>query len=420
MPATAPVPEEVGGCFKRAGDYGRYVISSGPYMIEGSDALDAGSCDSLEPIEGYDPNRRLAFERNPNYDDSTDSPEVRENFVDAVEISINSNIPDQYDKIAAGEIDISLDSPPVQVLREYSTNPELQDRLSSNSADRTWYITMNMTQPPFDDVHVRKAVNLVMDKDALRRAWGGPIQGEIASHVVPPVITGGTPTADEYDPYPSEGFAGDLEAAKEEMKLSAYDSDGDGLCDSDVCNDILHINRNVAPWTDMEPVVESSLEKIGITLTTRELEPGTAYTTIQTTSRNVPIASNAGWGKDYADASTFMVLFDSRSIIPEGNVNYSLVGLAPDAAGDLGIEGVVDELPSVDADVDACQALADQERVDCWIALDKKVMEEIVPMVPYLWATNPDIISDAVTKFEYDQFAGEPAFSHIAVDAGAQ
>lgn len=420
MPAAAPVPPEVGKCFKRAGDYGRYVISSGPYMIEGSDELDASSCDALKPLSGFDPNQHLYFERNPNYDPDTDSPEVRENFVDRVEIDINTNVQDQYDKIAAGDIDLSLDAPPVQVLREYSTNEDLKDLMHINDADRTWYITMNLTQAPFDDLHVRKAVNLVMDKDGLRRAWGGPIQGDIATHIVPPAITGGTPTAEEFDPFPSEGFAGDLEAAKAEMAQSKYDSDGDGLCDAPECEAILHVTRNITPWTDMVPVIESSLEKIGISLQTRELDSGTAYTTIQTTSRNVPFASNAGWGKDYADASTFMVLFDSRSIIPQGNVNYSLVGLSSDAAGDLGVEGILDAVPNVDADIDACNALLDQERVDCWIELDKKITEEIVPWVPYLWATNPDITSEAVTKYEYDQFPGEPAWSHIAVDASAQ
>jgi peptide/nickel transport system substrate-binding protein len=44
MPATAPIPEEVGKCFTKAGDYGRFVISSGPYMIKGEDALDTSSC----------------------------------------------------------------------------------------------------------------------------------------------------------------------------------------------------------------------------------------------------------------------------------------------------------------------------------------------------------------------------------------
>lgn len=420
MPATSPIPEEVAGCFDRAGDYGRYVIASGPYMIEGSDELDASSCKSLKPISGFDPNQYLHFVRNPNYDASTDSAEVRDAFVDRVEIEINTNVQDQYDKIAAGDIDLSLDAPPVQVLREYSTNEELEDLLHINAADRTWYVTMNLTQAPFDDVHVRKAVNLVMDKDGLRRAWGGPIQGDIATHIVPPDITGGTPTAEEFDPFPSENFAGDEEAAKAEMALSAYDSDGDGMCDAPECSGILHITRNIAPWTDMVPVIEASLAKVGIEVQTRELDSGTAYTTIQTTARNVPFASNAGWGKDYADASTFMVLFDSRSIIPQGNVNYSLVGLGLDAAGDLGVEGVLEGIPNVDADVDACNELLDQARVDCWIELDKKITEEIVPWVPYLWATNPDVTSERVTQYVYDQFPGEPAWSHIAVDPSTE
>ncbi len=32
---------------------------------------------------------------------------------------------------------------------------------------------MNLTQPPFDDLAVRRAMNWVMDKGALRKAWGG-------------------------------------------------------------------------------------------------------------------------------------------------------------------------------------------------------------------------------------------------------
>src|SRR5436305_1993884 len=40
MPATAPIPHEVADCFEgKPGDYGRDVVSSGPYMIQGSDAV---------------------------------------------------------------------------------------------------------------------------------------------------------------------------------------------------------------------------------------------------------------------------------------------------------------------------------------------------------------------------------------------
>jgi ABC-type transport system substrate-binding protein len=278
---------------------------------------------------------------------------------------------------------------------------------------------MNLTQPPFDDIHVRKAVNLVTDKSSLQRAWGGPIRGEIATHILPDIMVPGL--LDDYDPYPSENFEGDLEAAKEEMKQSAYDSDGDGVCDAPECSGLLHISRNTPPWTEMVPIIEENLGSLGIEVETRQLED--SYTAIQTTARNVPISSNAGWGKDYADPSTFMVLFDSRSILPEGNVNYSLVGLteAQNADQKLGVEGNFEGIPNLDDAIDACtETVDDGERLQCWADLDAQLMEEVVPWVPYLDATNIDITGPAVTQYDYDQFSGEAAWSKVAVDTSKQ
>ena len=118
---------------------------------------------------------------------------------------------------------------------------------------------MNLTQPPFDDIHVRKALNWVMDKDGLQRAWGGPIRGEIANHIVPDTMFNGD--LDDYAPYATENDAGDVEKAKEEMKQSKYDTDQDGLCDAPECKDVLFVNRNTPPWTDMEPVIEQALPR---------------------------------------------------------------------------------------------------------------------------------------------------------------
>ena len=68
------MPQEVAKCFEgKPGAYGRYVIASGPYMIEGSDDLDISSCKSLKPISGYDGQTRLNLVRNPNYNARTDS-----------------------------------------------------------------------------------------------------------------------------------------------------------------------------------------------------------------------------------------------------------------------------------------------------------------------------------------------------------
>jgi peptide/nickel transport system substrate-binding protein len=416
MPAAGPIPEEVAKCFTKAGEYGRFVIASGPYMFEGSDQLDISSCQAMKPIAGFNPSKHMTLVRNPDYDPETDTAEARENFVDRVEVTLNTNAKDIFNRIEAGQLEGEYAGVPPEVVRKYTTSDELKDRYRIGAGDRTWYVTMNLTQPPFDDVHVRKAANWVMDKEGLRRAWGGPTKGEIAHHIVPDTMFGGD--LDDYAPYKTEGDAGDVEKAKEEMKQSKYDTDKDGLCDAPECKNVLHVTRNTDIWVAMEPVIESSFEKIGITVKTREFEE--AYPIIQTISRQVPVSTVPGWGKDYADPSTFMVLFDSRSILPEGNVNYSLVGLTGDQAKEFKVQGTTTGIPSVDADIDRCNELTGDERMTCWQDLDKKLMEEVVPWVPYLDATNVDVIGPAVTKYEYDQFSGEHAGSHVAVDPAKQ
>jgi peptide/nickel transport system substrate-binding protein len=422
MPAAAPIPEEVGKCFTKAGDYGRYVISSGPYMIQGSDKLDISSCKAMKPISGFDPSKQLTLVRNPNYDQATDN--LRSNYPDAIQITINTNLDDIFSKVQAGQLDSSFsDQPPKPVLQQYLTDQAKKPFMHSNNGDRTWYITMNWATPPFDDVHVRKAANWIMDKAGILQAWGGTTFGDIATHNIPPIVLGDKLTA-EYNPYATPDNRGDEAKAKEEMKQSKYDSNKDGVCDASACKNLVMINRNYGAWANSEPVVVSSLQKIGIQVKPRELATSAAYTTIQTVKNMVPIALNAGWGKDFADAVTFAVpLFDGRSIIPTGNTNYPLLGLTPDQAQQFGIKypsGV--QIPSVNADIDACQKIPGNQpdqRNECYANLDKKLMEEDVPWVPYLWAKQITITAPSVTKYEFDQFSGYLSLTQTAVNNNA-
>jgi ABC-type transport system substrate-binding protein len=178
------------------------------------------------------------------------------------------------------------------------------------------------------------------------------------------------------------------------------------------------INRNVAPWTGMEPVVVSSLEKIGIKVKARELASSAAYTTIQTVKNMIPIALNAGWGKDYPDAYSFAApLFTKEAIIPTGNTNYGLVGLDQAKASELGIKFPAGaQVPNVDTDVNACQEKTDiDQRNTCFADLDKKLMEQVVPWVPYLWNKVVVITNPSVTKYEFDQFSTEMSITEMAV-----
>src|SRR6266581_663844 len=418
MAATAPIPQEVAKCFTKAGDYGRYLISSGPYMLKGSDKLNTSSCDAMKPISGFDPSKQITMVRNPNYDQATD--DLRTNNVDGIQVTIDTNINDIFNKVQSGSLDASFtNQPPKPILQQYLTQPAKKSLIHFDSGDRTWYLTMNWTTPPFDDVHVRKAANLIMDKAAMLQAWGGSSFGQIATHITAPIVLNDQLTQ-SYDPYATPGFHGDLAKAQAEMKQSKYDTNKDGLCDAAACKNMVMINRNVTPWTDLEPVVVSSLNKIGIAVKPRELATSAAYTTIQTVKNNIPIALNAGWGKDYADAYTFAApLFAGTSIIETGNTNYAMVGLTPSEASSLGTKipaGVT--IPNVDSNITDCEKIqaTDPNRTTCWANFDKTVMEQAVPWVPYLWANNPTINNASLTHYEFDQFAGYISMTEIAVN----
>jgi peptide/nickel transport system substrate-binding protein len=413
MPATAPIPVEIGKCFSHKPlAYGRNLVSTGPYMIEGSDKVDMSSCAAVKPASGFDAQTKLVLVRNPNYSPATDSKKARENLPDKFQFVVNANADDIVNKIEAGEYDTASNSWPGQTLRKYATNSDLKQYFHQNSGDRTWYLTMNFTQPPFDDVKVRRAMNWIMDKANLVQAWGGPTVGKVANHIIPDPLLGNQLA--EYAPYKTPGDHGSLAKAKAALKGSKYDTAKNGMCTAKECKGVLLIADTRGVDTKMLPVIEQSAKKIGITFTVRSIEG--AYPTIQTPSKNVPIAERPGWGKDYADPFTFFgPLFDGRTIIANGNTNYSLIGITPKQCTELKVTGNCTNVPSVNSDLDKCSKLIGGARVSCYARLDRKLMTNAVPWVPYLWSYVTRITSKNMTKYEFDQFATTPAYAHLAV-----
>jgi peptide/nickel transport system substrate-binding protein len=413
MPATGPIPPEVGKCFEgQAGKYGRDLVSTAGYMIKGMDKVDISSCKALQGASGFDGQTILDLVRNPNYDPKTDSRAARENFPDEVQFIVDSSADDIYSKIEAGELDMANSTIPPQVLRRYATNPGLRSQFHQNSGDRTWYLTMNLTQPPFDDVHVRRALNWIMDKPALIQAWGGPTYGKVANHIVPDTLFDNQLA--EFAPYKTAGDHGNVAKAKAALKGSKYDTQHNGTCSAPACKNVYLLADTRLVDTKLVPVMEADAKKIGITFKVHTVNG--AYPTLQTPSKDIPISERPGWGKDYADALTFFApLFDGRTIIPNGNTNYSLVGITPSTANKVGVKGSVSGVPSVDSQLDHCTGLIGQPRLSCYENLDKYLMTNVVPWVPYMWSYVTRITSKNVTKYGFDQFSTTPAYAHIAV-----
>lgn len=422
LPASAPIPpddpnERLGAAEGHTKDWGRFLVSTGPYMFAGSENLDFSLPPKDQtPLSGAVVGKSYQLVRNPSWDPATD--ELRPAYPDAINISIGGDENDLYNKVVAGEVDLVADGlVPPQILRQYSTDPTLQPYLHVYSADGIRYLEFNVATPPFDDVHVRKAVNLAIDKNGMRQLRGGEQAGALAGHIFPDALLDNLLV--DYDPYATPNGAGDVEAAKAEMAQSAYDSDGDGICDDPVCNGVLAITDEADPYPDQAALIQDNLEPLGITLDVKSFDRTTMYNTCLDPETHMGICLAPGWLKDYLDAVTFgPPLFGSAAIYPSC-CNRSLVGASPELLQKYDYD--VTQVPSVDEDMDACSALPlGDERIQCWADIDRLLMEEIVPYVVYLFDNNIDITSQRIVNYSFDQDSTLAAWDQIAIAPEAQ
>jgi len=417
MGTSAPIPpddegERLGVAEGHDRNYGRFLVASGPYMFEGSETMDF-SADPKDQTEapGYVPGRQIVLVENPSYDPASD--ELRDHYPERIEVRIGGDNDDLYNQVQQGALDFVVDGAvPAEKIRDYQTNPDLQDRINIYASDAIRYVSFNLGEPPFDDVHVRKAVNWAFDKQGWRQLRGGPSTGEIAGHIFVNSLQDGILA--DYDPYQTPNASGDIEKAKEEMAQSKYDTDGDGVCDAPECQNILTMSDREDPYPEQTALLTQNLEPLGLTLDVKQLERGTMYNKCLDPNSHHALCAAPGWGKDYADGITFGEPLFTTAGLYESCCNYSLVGATPEQMTEWGYD--VTEVPSVDEMNEECAALEPgDERFQCWAEYDQHLMEEVVPWVPYLFDNSVDIISANVENYSFDQFAGLAAFDSLAV-----
>jgi peptide/nickel transport system substrate-binding protein len=413
MHATAPIPD--GAAEGHEKDYGRYLAASGPYMFEGSDELDPAG----DPVSGYEPGRSIVLVRNPSWEAESDPIRGDGAFLDRIEVQIGLTAGDAYRQVDTGDLDIVLDAvPPPDILQSFQGDPERQDQIHSNQADATYYASFNIAEPPFDDLAVREAVNLATPKADMLTVRGGPLFGEPASHIIIDSLLNNQLA--DYDPFATPNSNGDLEAAQEAMSESKYDSDGDGVCDDEVCNNIVSVTDEADPYPDQARLWQQALEPLGLNLDVTSLERTTMYDKCNDPGAHVAFCMGPGWGKDYPDATTFgEPLFGSAAIGPDSCCNYSLVGAPADVLREH--DYTVTSVPGVDEDLKACDELpVGEERFTCFAELDQTLMEDVIPWVPLTFTKDVFVIADSVQNYTYDQFSGQPALDKIALAGGGE
>jgi peptide/nickel transport system substrate-binding protein len=413
MPAAAPVPPEVAKCFTQAGTYGRDLISSGPYMILGSAQLNISSCKTIKPLSGYDPTTHLTLVRNPNYVPSTDT--TRANYVNAIEIGVDPNVSDIFAKVQRGELDGSYTDPPsATVTRQYLLNASQRQYFHSDPINQVESVTMNLLVPPFTNIHVRKAVAWVLDKSEMLTDLGGTSHYDIATHVIPDTLPGGLPPS--YDPYATPNEAGDLAKAQAEMRLSPYDPAHDGKCDVSICKNLAFVN--ISQFAGVDTVVQQNLAEIGIDIVPRDLSVTTAFDSLFTVKDLEPMSALGGGYADYTGTYSFAEPnFGSAAVAgPVGCCNYSNVGITPAAAKADHVAYPSTGVPSVDAEINACEARYGSAQDSCWSSFDKYMMTKVMAWVPYVWGRNIVVTGPTVTHYTQDQASSSISLTQIAVN----
>lgn len=146
-------------------DFGKQPVGTGAYKLE-------------EWALG----QRLTFVKNEDY--------FREGipYVDKIDFEIGQEPNVALMRLQRGEVDIAGDGiPPAQFL-QFREDPEFKELMVIGDQLHTGYMTMNVTIPPLDDVKVRQAINMAINKERIVRVING--RATPANQPLPPAMPG--------------------------------------------------------------------------------------------------------------------------------------------------------------------------------------------------------------------------------------
>ena len=84
--------------------------------------------------------------------------------MDRIDVVLAADVDAGVELVESGMVDVLAEPAPADVVDRYLADPQLRDRVFTESTPRVHYLAMNLAAPPFDDVHVRRAVNWVLDR----------------------------------------------------------------------------------------------------------------------------------------------------------------------------------------------------------------------------------------------------------------
>jgi peptide/nickel transport system substrate-binding protein len=369
LPASAPVPREYAEKYdaKTPSQYGTHQVATGPYMVANNGKPTAS---------GYKPGTFIKLVRNPNWDRKTD---YKPAYLDAINIEEGADPDVASRRILSGQSLVNGDFQlPPSILKSVSTGSKKAQLVVAPPTGRFRYIALDTRKKPFDDVNVRRAIAAAFDRNALRQAFGGPLVGEIPTHIIPP----GQPGYDDAGGAEGPGLdfmtkpGGDMAVATNYMKKAGFPSGKyTGGQTFQAIGDSATNQRRVAE------VAQTQFAKLGFKVNLKFVKRQTMYTKYcQVPKDQPPICPSVGWLKDFADPETLLDLtFKGKNILKTGNSNFANL-----------------DDPKIDDAMTKAELVTEKaQRNKAWGDIDKQVSEQ-APGIFWLWDKQPNLKSSNV------------------------
>ncbi len=197
-----------------------------------------------------------------------------------------------------GRLDVLLI--PSAEYRHFTTDPAWNNLVFGKPGLNSYYLGLNCTRPPFNDLRVRQAVNMAIDRQRILNTVFEK-RGVLAAGPVPPGLWKGSP-----HPSPRSGYAYDPETAKELITQAGAKGA------------VIKIFISADPEVlDIVGVIQSYLAAAGLKAEITQLDWSAFKHAV---NEGEPDALWLSWWADYPDPENFLFpLFHSSSVGPSGN-----------------------------------------------------------------------------------------------------
>ena len=264
-----------------AGDFGKKPVGSGTFILK-----------------DWTVGQSLTFERNPDYF-IKDMPHIDKFTVEVGQEPLVALL-----RLQKGEVDIAGDGIPPAKFLEIKNSPEGAEIIVDGQQLHTGYVTLNTKVKPFDDVKVRQAVNMAINKERITRILNG--RATPANQPLPPLMPG-------YDKA-FTGYAFDVEKAK---ALLAEAGHPDGF-------ETILYSTNTDPQPRIAQAIQQDLAAVGIKAEVRALAQANVIAA-GGTEGEAPMIWSGGmaWIADFPDPSNFYGPILGCSGAVQGGWNWS-------------------------------------------------------------------------------------------------